>query len=107
MQNQGLLMLDKALELATLEQKAMEKEDYDDAIMLSRQRGKITNEAWDFFQADFREEYRTRLLRLQNIHMHLKSLAMQAHEKVQASLQHSRNEKRRMRGYRAAVSHAL
>lgn len=107
MQNQGLIMLNQALELAKLEEKAMVNEDYEDAINLSVQRGRITNEAWDFFHNDIREEYRKKLIELNNIHTHLKSLALAAHAKVQASLAQSKRERVRMRGYKVALSHAL
>ncbi|MBQ7586034.1 MAG: hypothetical protein IJU40_07290 [Desulfovibrionaceae bacterium] len=107
MPNLGLQMLDQALEIAKLEQRAMEAEDYEDAIGLSIQRGKITNEAWDFFQNDFKEEYREKLLQLQAIHKTLKSLALKAHAEVSASMFRSQQEKKRMRGYQVAVAHAL
>ncbi len=100
-------MLDRALELAHAEMAAMENEEYDDAIELSRERGKITEEAWDFFTSDVREEYRSRLTELNTIHKHLYSMASAAHDKVQASLQGYKNEKRRMRGYQVCVTHAL
>ncbi|MBQ7738173.1 MAG: hypothetical protein IJT59_00770 [Desulfovibrionaceae bacterium] len=107
MLNQGLVMLNQALEIAKLEQKAMENEDYEDAISLSVERGRITKEAWDFFENDIRDEYRERLLELNAIHSHLKSLALDAHAKVQASLAQSKRERVRMRGYQSAISHAL
>ncbi|MBR4742358.1 MAG: hypothetical protein IK079_05630 [Desulfovibrio sp.] len=107
MKNRGLLMLDKALDLAEQEKKAMENNNYEDAIALSRERGQMTSEAWDFFQSDVREEYLARLLRLRNFHEILTGIALQAHSKVQKSLQRSRQEQRRMRGYQQAVSQAL
>ena len=107
MQNQGLAMLDEALAIAQLEKRAMEDEEYDDAINLSIKRGKITKEAWDFFTNDIREEYRTRLIKLNDIHAYLKKLASEAHARVAASLLRSRQEKKRMRGYQAAVVQAL
>ena len=100
-------MLDKALEIARLEEEAMKKENYEDAILLSRQRGKIVKEAWDFFHNDFRDEYRQKLLRLHSIHLKLTEIASKAQERVRLSLQQSRNEKRRIRGYQTAVSLAL
>ncbi|MBQ9537449.1 MAG: hypothetical protein IJU79_06670 [Desulfovibrionaceae bacterium] len=107
MQNQGLKMLDHALEIAAKEKSAMEQEDYEDAINLSIQRGRITNEAWDYFEDGIRDEYRQKLIKLNAIHKTLYKLAVDAHTKIAASLSRSRQEKRRMRGYQVAVAQAL
>ncbi|MBR3665277.1 MAG: hypothetical protein IKN64_11615 [Desulfovibrio sp.] len=107
MENQGLLMLDRALELAEQEMAAVQNEAYEDAIELSRERGEMTNQAWNFFSSDVRDEYRSRLLELKNIHQLLKKIATEAHDKVEASLQQSKQERRRMRGYQSCVTHAL
>ena len=107
MQNQGLLMLDRALELAEQEMSAVLNQDYEDAIELSRERGKITVQAWDYLESDVREEYRTKLLQLNNIHKLLTKTASEAHDKIEASLRSSKQERRRMRGYQTAVSYAL
>ncbi|MBO4369474.1 MAG: hypothetical protein J5803_05190 [Desulfovibrio sp.] len=100
-------MLDRALELAHEEMTAMENEAYEDAIELSKERGRITEEAWDFFDATVREEYRSRLLELGQVHKRLYTLAKEAHKRVQESLQSCKQEKRRMRGYQTAISHAI
>ena len=44
MENRGLLMLDRALELAEQEMAAVQNEAYEDAIEISRERGEITSQ---------------------------------------------------------------
>ena len=107
MDNRGLLMLDRALELAEQEMAAVQNEAYEDAIEISRERGEITNQAWDYYSSDVREEYRSRLLELKSIHQLLQRIATEAHAKVEASLKQSKQERRRMRGYQTCVTHAL
>lgn len=107
MENRGLLMLDRALELAEQEMAAVQNEAYEDAIEISRERGEITNQAWDYYSSDVREEYRSRLLELKSIHQLLQRIATEAHAKVEASLKQSKQERRRMRGYQTCVTHAL
>ncbi|MBQ7618185.1 MAG: hypothetical protein IJS50_04855 [Desulfovibrio sp.] len=107
MENQGLIMLDQALELAEQEMSAVLNEDYEDAIELSRQRGVITTQAWDYLETDVRDEYRARLLQLNEIHKRLTKAASEAHARMEATLRTNKKERRRMLGYQMAVTQAL
>ena len=99
-------MLDAALDLARKEKIALHQENYEDALEISRECGKLTNEAWLFYRAEIRDEYLAKLLELKSIQDDLQTFAQNAHETVRASLFSSKQERRRMKGYQMAVSQA-
>lgn len=107
MEHAGIRMLDQALELAKQELAAIANEAYTDALELSKERGKLTNAAWEIYDKSLREDYRSRLLKLNAIHTKLTAHATAAHEYVRSTLQQSKRERRRMNGYHLAISQAL
>ena len=104
---QGLSLLDQALDLARQEMAALEDGAYDRAVELAERRGELTGMAWQLLESDGVDQYRKRLIELTRLQEHLTELAAQAQEVVRASLQRSRLEKQRMRGYHQAVGQAL
>ncbi|WP_298031135.1 hypothetical protein [uncultured Desulfovibrio sp.] len=104
---QGLSLLDQALDLARQEMAALEDRAYDKAVELAERRGEVTSMAWHLLESGGADQYRNRLIELTRIQEHLSELAVQARDVVRASLQHSRMEKQRMRGYHQAVGQAL
>ena len=97
--SQGLCLLDEALDLARQEMLALEDGAYDRAVELAERRNEVTSMAWHVLESGS-----TELTRLQE---HLADLAAKAQEVIRASLQRSRREKQRMRGYHQAVGQAL
>ena len=86
---------------------ALEDGAYDRAVELAERRGEITSMAWHLLESGGADQYRNRLIELTRLQEHLTELAAQAQEVVRASLQRSRLEKQRMRGYHQAVGQAL
>ncbi|MBQ7457327.1 MAG: hypothetical protein IJS54_06965 [Desulfovibrio sp.] len=107
MEKQGLCLLDQALEIAAKEMEAIEQEAFEEAIALSKEREKITLLAWDHYTPTLREQYRQRLTTLLECHKKLIAKATVSHDHVQAAMQQSKLERRRIKGYHQALSHAL
>lgn len=105
--NQGLSLLDQALALARQEMSALEDGAYDKAVELAERRGELTGMAWQLLESDRVDQYRNRLVELTRLQEHLSELAAQAQDVVRASLQRSRLERQRIRGYHQAVGQAL
>ena len=96
--NQGVCLLDEALNLARLEMAALEDGAYDRAVELAERRGEEDSQA---------DQYRTPLIELARVQDQLTELATRAHSEIRSQLQRSRLESRRMRGYHRAVGQAL
>ena len=105
--NQGVCLLDEALNLARLEMAALEDGAYDRAVELAERRGEVTSMAWHMLDDSQAEEYRAHLIELARVQDLLTELATKAHSDIRAQLQRSRLESRRMRGYHRAVGQAL
>ena len=104
---QGIALLDEALVLARQERAALESANYEEAIELAGRRGELTDMAWSMLDQDSVEDYRSRLAEQARLQKELTGIAGRARDEVRRSLNHSRQEQRRMRGYHQAVGHAL
>ena len=105
--NQGVCLLDEALNLARLEMAALEDGAYDRAVELAERRGEVTSLAWPMLEDSQADQYRTHLIELARVQDQLTELATRAHSEIRSQLQRSRLESRRMRGYHRAVGQAL
>ena len=104
---QGIALLDEALALARQERAALENADYEEAIELAGRRGELTDMAWSMLEPDAAEDYRSRLAEQARLQEELTGMAGRARDEVRRSLNHSRQEQRRIRGYHQAVGYAL
>ncbi|MDE5879181.1 MAG: hypothetical protein K2G99_04035 [Desulfovibrio sp.] len=104
---QGIALLDEALVLARQERAALESANYEEAIELAGRRGELTDMAWSMLAPDAVEDYRSRLAEQARLQEELTGIAGRARDEVRRSLNHSRQEQRRMRGYHQAVGQAL
>ena len=107
MQNQGIGLLDEALDLARLEMNALQDGAFENAVDLAKQRGVLTGQAWDLYNVDEHDAYHARLSELNEMQQILTEAARRIQDKLQKSLARARQEKRRMRGYHLAVGQAL
>lgn len=105
--NQGVCLLDEALNLARLEMAALQDGAYDRAVELAERRGEVTSMAWHMLEDSQAEQYKTHLVELARMQEHLTELATKAHSQIRSQLQRTRLESRRMRGYHRAVGQAL
>ena len=105
--NQGVCLLDEALNLARLEMAALEDGAYDRAVELAERRGEVTSMAWHMLEDSQVDQYRTHLIELARVQDQLTELATRAHSEIRSQLQRSRLESRRMRCYHRAVGQAL
>ncbi|MDO5483533.1 MAG: hypothetical protein Q4F27_01360 [Desulfovibrionaceae bacterium] len=105
--SQGLSLLDQALDLARQEMTALQDGAYELAVELATQRGEMTSMAWNLLDKANTEQYRMRLMELNRYQENLASFARREHERIRLTLQSSRQQKRRMRGYHLAVGQAL
>ena len=106
-QNRGTALLDDALDLARQEMNALDDGRYEDAVDLANRRSSVTATAWQCYEPAHREDYRVRIIRLNDLQKSLTATAQRMYSEVRASLSRSRDETRRMRGYRLAVGQAL
>ncbi len=105
--NRGTALLDDALDLARQEMNALDDGRYEDAVDLATKRSHMTATAWQCYEPDQREDYRVRIIKLNDFQKSLTATAQRLYNEVRASLSRSRSEKRRMHGYRMAVGQAL
>ena len=105
--SQALALLDDALEMARKEKSALEEGAYDAAIELAAERNRVTGLAWNSMKAGEEAAYRTRLLEISDLQNQLAQFAASARDKIRASLNRSRQEKKRIKGYHMAVEQAL
>ena len=104
---QGIALLDEALVLARQERAALENANYEEAIELAGRRGELTDMAWSLLDEASAEDYRSRLAEQARLQEELTGMAGRARDEVRRSLNHSRQEQRRMRGYHQSVGYAL
>ena len=105
--SQGLALIDEAMNLARKEKLALEAGEYDDAIEMAEKRGEITGMAWNCLEHAQQEPYRKKLMELMDFQKQLTELAIKARNVVREKMNRSKLEKRRMKGYSLAVSHAM
>lgn len=105
--SQALQFLERALQLARLELAALRTKNYDRAVALSAQRETLLEQAWDRLEESEHPAYRARLLQMIELQKELESLAAEARKSVLANLQSSRQQKKRLSGYRRTVALSL
>ncbi|MDR2744952.1 MAG: hypothetical protein LBB66_07170 [Desulfovibrio sp.] len=105
--NQGVHLLDRAVEIAHREMAALEAGDYDGAARLADRRGEIISRAWSALETDTTDQYRSRLVNLTRLQERLTALAGAARDIAREGLQRSRRERQRMRGYHRAIGQAI
>lgn len=105
--SQGIALLNEALDLARQEKTALESGAYENAIALAEKRKDLTNMAWNLYGAADKDSYTTKLGQLAMLQKQLTAIATRTHAAIRAKLNHSRQEKKRYRGYQMAVSQAL
>ena len=105
--NQGIVLLEEALNLAQAEKCALEGGEYDEAIAIAEKRSQLTGMAYNHMTHEDEEPFRLKLLELSDIQNQLTSIASKAHNAVRQRLNRSKMEKKRMRGYQIAVGQAL
>lgn len=105
--SQALTLLEDALEMARKEKIALEEGAYENAIDLAEQRNKITGMAWNTMKAGEENVYRSKLLEISKLQTQLAQFAANARDQIRASLNRSRQEKKRIKGYQMAVEQAL
>lgn len=104
---QGIALLDEALVLARQERAALESANYEEAIELAGRRGELTDMAWNLLDEAAVEDYRSRLAEQARLQEELTLIAGRARDEVRRSLNESRQQQRRMRGYHQSVGLAL
>lgn len=108
MAGNGLALLDRALDVARNELRALADRDYDTAADLSQERAALLDEAWKGRTPGVQDDaYRTKLLELAEIQKGLMRIAEEAQELVRAGLRHTHREQKRMTAYHRSVSMAL
>lgn len=105
--SQALDLLDDALKMAQKEKAALEEGSYEEAIELAEERTKITGLAWNALKSGETPAYRARLMELLNLQEQLAQFATAAKTRIRNSLNRSRQEKKRIRGYQMAVEQAM
>lgn len=105
--SQALQLLERAFQLARLEREALRTRNYDQAVKLSEQRQALMEAARDRLEASEHAAYRERLLQLADMQRELTALAREAHQSVLTSLQGTRKQKMRLRGYKQVVALSL
>lgn len=105
--SQAMQFLERAFQLARLEQAALRTKNYDRAVELSAQRQTLLEQAWDTLEESEHPAYRERLLQLVDLQKELSSLAAEARKGVLVNLQGSRLQKKRLSGYRRTVALSL
>ena len=105
--NQGLCLLDQALDLARQEMIALDDGAYDRAVELAEQRSELVSMAWNFLEMDTTLSYREKLVELTRFQEQLTFKATEAHNAIRESLHKSRLERNRMNGYHQSISYAL
>lgn len=105
--NDTLYMLDNALELAKKEKIALEEGSYEEAIELAKERGNIFSTAWSSLTFDNRQAYQKKLQEILSLQNQLTQLASEIKTGIRNSLNRSRQEQKRIKGYHLAVGQAL
>ncbi len=105
--SESLVFLDNALALAKREKTALEQGEYEEAIRLAEERGRLANAAWNMFEMADNTAYRAKLLEISTLQAQLTSLATSARDKIRSAINRSRQEKKRIQGYHLAVGQAL
>lgn len=105
--SQALDLLDDALAMARKEKTALEEGSYEEAIELAEERTKITGLAWNALKSADAPAYRARLGELLRLQDQLAQFATMAKTRIRNSLNRSRQEKKRIRGYQLAVEQAI
>lgn len=105
--NAGIALLEKALNLGTLELEALDRGQVERASELSMLREEAISMAWQQQGPTISAEYGTKLMELQQLQVQLSAAAVRLKQQIAAALNNSQKEGRRLAGYRKVVGYAL
>lgn len=95
----ALELLDRALETARGEERALAAGDYDLAGTLYAERVRMTEDAWNLRADAPAALYRTKLAELSELQKGIMRIARDACDTARASLQHTHRQKKRLTAY--------
>lgn len=105
--NQTLELLDRALESARNEMRALAARDYELAAELHANRAQLVQDAWNMRTAVPVEVYRHKLNELSELQKNLMRTARDARDIVRASLQHTHRQQKRLGAYQKCLRMAF
>ncbi len=105
--NQALELLDRALETARREMRALAARDYELAAELHADRAQLVQDAWNLRTAVPVEVYRHKLNELSELQKSLMRTARDARDIVRASLQHTHRQQKRLGAYQKCLRMAF
>lgn len=103
----GIKLLEKALNLGTLELEALDCGRVEKATELSVLREEAISMAWQQQGPVISKEYGAKLMELQQLQMQLSAAGVRLKQQIAAALNKSQKEGRRLAGYRKVVGYAL
>ncbi len=99
--------LDEALDVSRQELIALRRGDVDAATQLSKKRTELMQLAWDTREDCVRLVYKEKLLLLRQLQVELIKLVNAGQGGVKKDLLRSKQEGRRLAGYKQAMQHAM
>ena len=105
--NQALELLDRALETARNEIRALAARDYKLAAELHVSRAQLIQDAWDLRAAVPAELYRRKLNEISDLQKSMMGTVRDARDIVRASLQHTHLQQKRLVAYQKCVRMAF
>ncbi len=99
--------IDQALALGEQELIALENGDVEGAMEIAGQRSWILSQAWEARMGCDEAAYKERLHKVYDMQNSLTELAEQKREELRFGILRSRQEGRRLVGYRQALTHAV
>lgn len=102
--NKGLAMLEEALRIGGLELASLEASNLDQVTAYAEERGHLIAGANAFFQSGYEEEFRERLLKLQELQNHLNAEAGKLHAFLQAEMKKGKAAAACQRGYNKVIA---
>lgn len=105
--NQALDLLDRALETAREEERAIMARNYALAADLHEQRSRMLQDAWLLRTAAPVDVYRRKLQELSELQKRLMQMARDARDVVRASLQHTHRQQKRLSAYHKCLRMAF
>ena len=105
--NKALELLDRALETARDEERALAAKDYERAATLHASRARLPQDAWSLRSGASVEIYRHKLSELSELQKGMMRIARDARDTVRASLQHTHRQQKRLTAYQKCVRMAF
>lgn len=102
--NKGLAMLEEALRIGGLELASLEASDLDQVSAYAEEREHLIAGANAFFQPGYENEFKERLLKLQELQNHLNTEAARLHTFLQAEMKKGKATAACQRGYNKVIA---